>query len=460
MANEEQQTGAAEAAVTKTATSGEAVSAEAVGQAIDGLEEFGGFDLISGSVEGGDNLEPNSIMKDIFLEEDANKSERAGLKQRLSEWIGLLTEVDNVGEMIERSDARHEEADGLLKTNLKKTLDRVAKLEENYRAVANFYRNAAGDKPVKNVTIVNAPMDKLNDLDNPIFIKAIGDELQQKFDRLDLMNSYGLVVVPGFLGSKSVVDEWARTAHEAKAMLITDFRNLANTDQVMKLWEAGKFTGADEHKGNVMMTCNWLVGRPANEEVGEEDPLYIAPSTALAGRLYNNNIAQVSAGKKFGVLRGVEGTRFVTRANELSDLGEMGLVPMAYEYGQVQAFSQRTLFNGDNLGMQTYSVVRTFDWLTKSLMDYLNRMLFINISTNAEMNIHKEVAKFFFMCQKNGILEKYGKVEIKRDPNQKDRVWVKVHATPFFPARNFVINLEGKSGDDPNSPPDWESNVE
>ncbi|MEM9258523.1 MAG: phage tail sheath C-terminal domain-containing protein [Bacteroidota bacterium] len=460
MANEQEQSTGAAGAGFKSKVAGEAVSAEAVNQSLSGLEEYGGFDLVAGSVEGGENLEPNSIMKDIFLEEDSNKKERAALKQRLEEWIGLLTEVENVGEMIEKSNAKHEEADALLKNNLKNTLERVEKLEKNYRAVANFYRNAGGDKPIKNVTLVNAPLEKLNDLDNPIFLKAIGDELQEKFDRLDLMNSYGMVVVPGFLGSKAVIDEWARTAHEAKTMLLTDFRDLQNPDQVMKLWEAGKYTGADEHKGNVMMTCNWLVGRPAEEEVGETEPLYIAPSTALAGRLYANNIAQVSAGKKFGVLRGVEGTRFVTRANELSDLGEMGLVPMAYEYGQVQAFSQRTLFNGSNLGMQTYSVVRTFDWLTKSLMDYLNRMLFINISTNTEMNIHKEVSKFFFNCQKEGILEKYGKVEIKRDPNQKDRVWVKVHATPFFPARNFVINLEGKSGDDPNSPPDWESNVE
>ncbi|MGB3801304.1 MAG: hypothetical protein WA952_15920 [Lewinella sp.] len=459
MAQEELQGATTGAPAEKTATREGAIPAEAVGHAVDSLEEYGGFDLVAGSVDGAGNMEPDSILKDIFLEEESNKRERKELRQRLEDWIALITEVDNVGEMIEQSNSRHEEADALLKQNLKKTLDRIAKLETNYRSVANFYRNAAGDKPVKNVTIVNAPLEKLNDLDNPIFLKAIGDELQQKFDRLDLMNSYGLVVVPGFLGSKAVIDEWARTGQEAKAMLLTDFRDLANPDQVMKLWEAGKYTGADEHKGNVMMTCNWLVGRPANEDVGETDPLYIPPSTALAGRMYANNIAQVSAGKKFGVLRGVEGTRFVTRANELSDLGEMGLVPMAYEYGQVQAFSQRTLFNGDNLGMQTYSVVRTFDWLTKSLMDYLNRMLFINISTNAEMNIHREVAKFFFNCQKNGILEKYGKVEIKRDPNQKDRVWVKVHATPFFPARNFVINLEGKSGDDPNSPPNWDSNV-
>lgn len=459
MANEQQANTQARQAVAKEIL-GAPVEQDALGEAIEQLEEFGGFDLFSTTLEGAENMEPGSIVKEIFVTEDANATERGELKQRLADWVALLTEKENLGEMIEHGTALAEQAETMMSTNITKALERIAKLEKNYRTVANFYRNANGDKPVKNVTILNAPLDKLNDLDNPQFLKAVGNELQEKFDRLDLMNSYGLVVVPGFLGSKAVIDEWGRAAHEAKATLLTDFRDLENPDQVMKLWAAGKYTGADEHKGNVMMTCNWLVGREAYSEHGEEMPMYIPPSSALAGALWANNIAQVSAGKKFGVLRGVEGTRFVTRANELSDIGEMGLVPMAQEYGQVQAMSAKTLFNGSNLGMQTYSVVRTFDWLTKSMMDYLNRMLFINISTNTEMDLHKEISKFFFNCQKSGILEKYGKVDIQRDKQHKDRVHVNVHATPFFPARNFVINLTGKGGDDPNGAMEWESNME
>lgn len=438
---------------------GDPVAKESVAESVDVLYDYGGYDLVASTVEGSDSMEPDSILKEIFLEEESNAIERSKLKQRLGEWIALLTETENIGDMIEKSQELEQQADELLKSNVKSLLDRTATLEENYRAVASFFLNAAGDSKIRNLTIVNASLDKLNDLDSGVFIKEINNELQEKFDRLDMINSYGMVVVPGFLGSKQVVDEWARRAYESKAMLVTDFRNLDSSDNVMKLWEAGKYTGADAHKGNVMMTCNWLVGRPAYEEVGETEPMYIAPSTSLAGRMYHNNIAQVSAGKKFGVLRGVEGTRFVTRAGELSDLGEMGMVPMAYEYGQVQAFSQRTLNNGNNLGMQTYSVVRTFDWLTKSLMDYLNRMLFTNISSNNEREIHQEVAKFFYKCQQQGILEKYSHIEVKRDPTQKDRVIVKIHATPFFPARNFVINLEGKGGDEPGSAPVWEASV-
>lgn len=46
---------------------------------------------------------------------------------------------------------------------------------------------------------------------------------------------------------------------------------------------------------------------------------------------------------------------------------------MVNEYGKIMAFSAKTLFTGDNIGLQTYSVVRVFDYVTKVLLDFLNR---------------------------------------------------------------------------------------
>jgi Type VI secretion system, TssC, VipB len=433
----------------------EAVKAEA----LDVLNEFGGYEIVSTTVEGAENMDPGQVaLRDIFLTEKENEDERNKLKKRLGFWLTLITSVDNVGEMIEKSQETSQQSEQLLNANLKKALDATTVLETNYRTVATFYQNAAGDKPVKNVTIVNASMEKIADKDNPRVRQLVGDELRDKFDRLDLMNNYGMVVIPGWLGNKQIIDEWGRVCSENKAMLLTDYRNLETPAATMKLFEKDKLTGADNFKSNIMITCNWLVGRGMISEAGEKEPLFIPPSAAQAGRLYDNNIGQVSAGKKYGVLRGISGTRFDIRANDLSDLGDLGLVPTVYEFGQVQAFSARTLFNGSNAGLQTYSVVRTFDWLTKSMMDYLNRMLYRNISVNMEMDITKEVSKFLDRCQREGkVIEKFGKVDVKRDPNQKDRVFVSVNITPFFPAKNFVIFLDGKSGEDGS---EWDSKVE
>jgi hypothetical protein len=230
-------------------------------------------------------------------------------------------------------------------------------------------------------------------------------------------------------------------------MMVTDFMDLENTNQVMRLFENAKMTGADDFRANVIMTCNWLAAREQYKEDGEENPLFLPPSAALAGKMYSGNMAQVSAGTH-GVLSGIPGVRFTVYANDMAKLGDMGLVPMAFEYGQVQAMAKSTLFNGNNLGMQTYSVVRTFDWLTKVLMDYLNRKVFTNISVNEEMAINKEISTFMDKCVREfKFLEKFGKVEIKRDATQRDKVHVYIHATPYFPAKNFVLRLDGKSGE-------------
>jgi hypothetical protein len=48
-------------------------------------------------------------------------------------------------------------------------------------------------------------------------------------------------------------------------------------------------------------------------------------------------------------------------------------------------------------------------------------------------------------------------MRFERDPNQKDRIFLDIHMTPFFPAKSFVIKLDGTKGEDENT---WNSEVE
>lgn len=435
---------------TANSTKVEEVSSELLEDALETLYDQGGFDLVGTTVEGADNMEPGA-MRDVFLGDEENKVEREQLKKRFESFVKLLESTDNVGDMIEHSQAESTRSGELLNSNLKRALDATRTLEENYRSVAAFFLNAGGTDSVKHLTIMNASLDKITDLESPKFLEAVSNELKQKYDRLDLMNNYSLLAIPGYLKNKQVIDEWARTAEANKVMLVTDYRNLDNAGQIIKLFERDKLTGSDDFRANVMMACNWLVGREQYVEAGEKEPIYVPASAALAGALYSGNQAQPSAGVQHGVLRGAKGARDNILANDLAKLSEMGLIPMAFEFGQVQAMGANTLFNGTNVGMQKYSVVRTFDWLTKCLMDYLNRKVFINISVNEEMDITKEISSFFSKCVKEyKFLEKYEKVTVKRDPKEKDKVHVYVHATPFFPAQNFVLRLDGKSGESGN----------
>ena len=99
----------------------------------------------------------------------------------------------------------------------------------------------------------------LTDLDNTRFIDAIAEELNGAFDRLDLRENYGLLVIPGYLGSNKVVEKWAKIAHENKVMMVTDFAHLDEPDDVMEMFEGANLTSGDMFKSNVMVSLSVII---------------------------------------------------------------------------------------------------------------------------------------------------------------------------------------------------------
>lgn len=434
----------------------EAVHIENPGQLLDEstakLAKLGGFELIEMAVDGAQNLNPEKkARKKIFLTESDKRAERQALKKTLELWMNMLKESRSLPEMIEKAEEKAKTAEGLLRSNLLKALNTTRKLEKSYRSVALFYKNTESDK-LKNVSLLNAEPDQLKDLDNTRFIDAVGAELKQNYDRLDLRNNYSILCVPGYLGSNKVVEKWAKIAYENKVMLVTDFEHLDGPDDVMELFEAANLTGGDVYRSNVMMTCNWLVGRGKVSEVGEEEDLHVPPSGALAGKIYKTLMSQVTAGKKHGGMNEVDGVRFDLKKSEIANLEKLGLIPMVNEYGKVMAFSARTLFNGDNLGLQTYSVVRVFDYVTKVLIDFLNRRAFENFNIKTEKELRGQITKFLdSITGPNKLIEKFRIMRFEQDPAQKDRIYLDIHMTPYFPAKSFMIKMDGHKGDDPDS---------
>lgn len=413
------------------------------------LARLGGFDLLESAIDGIQNINPErKARKKIFLEEAAKKEERAALKKTLQWWADVLSSSDDLSEVINTCNTRAEQAERVLKSNLKSALKRTEELERSYRSVALFFKNTESLK-VKNVSVVNAEPDQLKDLDNTRFIDAIHEELNSNYDRLDLRNNYSILILPGYLGSNKVIEKWAKIAHDNKVMLVTDFENLDSPDDVMELFEAANLTGGDPYRSNVVMTCNWLVGRGKVDAVGEEEHLYVPPAAALGGKIYYTLMSQVTAGKKFGGINEVDGVKFDLKKSEIANLEKLGLIPMVKEYGKVMAFSAKTLFNGDNLGLQTYSVVRVFDYVTKVMMDFLNRRAFENFTANTRKELNGQIVKFLDgITGPSKLIENFSIRRFEQDPLQKDRIYLDIHLKPYFPAKTFLIKLEGQKGDD------------
>ncbi|RFZ92275.1 type VI secretion system contractile sheath protein TssC [Mucilaginibacter conchicola] len=423
---------------------------------LDKLSRVGGFDLLETTIDGLQNLNPErKARKQIFLTDDEKKQEREELRLKLGQWITALEEGSSVGEMVEKSNEKLQLAEENLNSNVKEALETTKELEQAYRSMHLFYKNTEADK-LRNVVVMNASLDQLKELDNPRFIEYVGNELKQNYDRLDLRKNYSIMVIPGYLGSNKVVERWSKIAYDNKVMLVTDFADLDQPDDVVDLFTAANLTGGDAFKSNTIMTCNWVVGRDKVAEVGEEDNLYIPGSAALAGKMYYTLMSQVTAGKKHGAVNEVDGVRFDLKKSEISHLERIGLVPMVNEYGKVMAFSAKTLFNGDNIGLQTYSVVRVFDYITKVLFDFLNRRAFENWNSKTEQDLRSQIVKFLDNIQgPDRLIERFKILRFERDEVQKDRIHLDINITPYFPAKSFVVKLDGHKGDDGNT--SWET---
>ncbi|HLU90452.1 MAG TPA: DUF5458 family protein, partial [Cyclobacteriaceae bacterium] len=375
-------------------------------------------------------------------------------KKTLQWWVEVLKSSDNLADMVQGCQEVSANADQLLKKNLRNAIEQTKELERSYRSAALFYKNTESVK-VKNVSLINVELEQLKDLDNTRFIDAIHNELVENYDRLDLRNNYSMLIIPGYLGSNKVLEKWAKLVYENKVLLITDFENLDNPDDVMELFEAASLTGGDNYRSNTIMSCNWLVGRGKFDEVGEEEELFVPPAAALGGKMYNTLMSQVTAGKKYGGINEVDGVKFDLKKSEIANLEKLGLVPMVKEYGKVMAFSAKTLFNGDNLGLQTYSVVRVFDYVAKVMMDFLNRRAFENFTASSRKELMGQIVKFLdSITGPTKLIENFSIKRFEQDPIQKDRIYLDIHMKPYFPAKSFIIKLDGQKGDDGN---EWES---
>nr|WP_314474867.1 DUF5458 family protein [uncultured Capnocytophaga sp.] len=427
-------------------------------KSLDKLVRYGGFDLLESSIENVQNVNPDrNARRKIFLTESSKQKERDTLKKTLELWASVLKQSDSLVEMVAHCEDQQKSAEELLSKNLYNAVEATRELETNYRTIALFYKNTEEDK-IKNVTVMNASLEQLKDLDNTRFIDTIHAELSDNYDRLDLRNNYGLLVIPGYLGSNMVVEKWAKIAHENKVMLVTDFEHLDEPDDVMEMFDEANLTGGDVYRANVLMTCNWLVGRGRFNEIGETTDLFVPPSAALAGKIYKTLMSQVTAGKKFGGINEVEGVRFDLKKSEIANLESLGLIPMVNEYGKVMAFSGKTLFNGDNLGLQTYSVVRVFDYVTKVLMDFLNRRAFENFTATTRKDIMNQIVQFLdSITGPKNLIENFEIRRFEQDPKQKDRIYLDIHMKPYFPAKNFLIKMDGHKGTDAN---EWDTEYE
>lgn len=425
-----------------------------------GLDKFGGFQLVKGLVKGAENMDPRrKAVKNIFLNDSTYADTRKKLRNELAMWVEILSQGgSDPMQIIDMCKERCAKAEENLRNNLFNVHEEIRTLEVAYRALDSFFANA-GQSKVDCVTLMNVDKAELGSHDSEDTV-AVRDELEKYYDRLSLKNNYSLLVVPGYLGDSDTVRMWASTAYRNKILLITDFKDSLNFSMLKEELDDANLQGQDVQLANVVMTCNYILGRKKSEAADEDDDVYIPASAALAGRMTNTDevvIAQGIAGKKYGTLSNVKGARMEMRKSEIASVIDQGVVPIVEEDGRVMAFSNRSLYNGATVGLQEYPIVRVFDWMGKVFQNFFNDEAFINWNSSVKAELQQAVHDFLSDYKGPGkLIENYNLKGINQDPKTKD-ISVQVELKPFFAAKNFLIELTGHNG---TAGVDWEQNVQ
>lgn len=418
-------------------------------ESLDGLNKFGGFQLLKGLIKGVENMDPRrKAIKNIFLSDSAYADNRKKLKNELELWVSILDgEATDPMAIIDSCKAKCQKAEQCLSNNLFAIHDELHKLEVTYRALDSFFANA-GQGKIDCLTLMNVNKEELEYHDSEDTL-AIRDELERYYDRLSLKNNYSLLIVPGYLGDANTIRMWADTAYRNKVMMLTDFKDSQNFSMLKDELDDANMQGQDAKLANVVMTCNYILGRKKSELAGEDDDLYVPASAALAGRMTNTDeivIAQGAAGKKYGTLSNVKGARLDLRKSEIAALIDQGVIPMVEEDGRTMAFSNRSLYNGATIGLQEYPIVRVFDWIGKVFQNFFNDEAFINWNSSVKAELQQAVHDFLSDYKGPGkLIENYNLKGINQDPKTKD-IKIEVELKPFFAAKNFFIELTGHNG--------------
>ncbi len=423
------------------------------------LDKFGGFQMLKGLLKGVENMDPRrKAVKNIFLSDSTYADARQKLKNELELWVSILDKgATDPMETIESCRSKRDKAEENVKNNLFTIHDEIKKLEVAYRALDSFFANA-GQGKIDCVTLMNVNKDELG-LHDSEDTKAIREELEQYYDRLNLKNNYSLLVIPGYLGDSSTIRMWADTAYRNKVIMVTDFKDSMNFSMLKDELDDASLQGQDAHLANVIMTCNYILGRKKSELADEDDDVYIPGSGALAGRMTNTEeivIAQGAAGKKYGTLSNVKGARLDLRKSEIAALIDQGVIPMVEEDGRTMAFSNRSLYNGATIGLQEYPIVRVFDWIGKVFQNFFNDEAFTNWNSQVKGELQQAIHDFLSDYKGPGkLIENYNLKKLDQDPKTKD-IKIEVELKPFFAAKNFFIELTGHNG---TAGAEWEQDI-
>lgn len=425
------------------------------------LEDYGGMRILKMLVRETENFDPRKkALHDIFLTDPLYKESRKGLAKTLDIWIDLLEDdYENIDELAGHSLKECNRVERNLSDNLYSVREEIKELEKTYRVLYSFFANTENTN-VDYLNLINVNKKDMGEMSSRS-AKVVTKELNDNYNTINLRESYSLFVLPGYLGSVQQIQDWATIAHKNKVLLVTDFEDSMSYEDLILRLNKSFLQGANINYSNMIVTCNYILGRRRSELSTEEEDLFIPASGAIAGRMTNVKdipISQGIAGRKYGSLYNAPAVRFNLLKSELTQLIDMGVVPLLEIDGQVMAFSNRTPYEGSSTELQEYPIVRVFNWVSKVIQQFCNDEAFVIWDATVKSELTDNIQRFLGKYKGAGKLyENYVINGINQDPVTKN-ILVQIQLKPFFASKNFLIELTGKT-DMGKMTTTWEDNL-
>ncbi|RKX28582.1 MAG: hypothetical protein DRP47_03980 [Candidatus Zixiibacteriota bacterium] len=455
----EMQPQAAEAAEAKpTAEAGEKLSDEEFAGILG--DTFGDFKKLTSLlpsfktadgdlVRGVEWLDPKkNFQRKEFLTKKDHAKARKLLVERLKIWSKFLSGAGSPDDIRKGLNEEATKLEANLEKNMKKVHQESRDIEITYRAIDKFFSNAQAEPDDKVAAwFANVSGEELMDPDDRDKFEALSGAVADEFRQWGIKRCWSMFVVPGYLGSVENIDTVARQLGlPNKVHVMTDLPDMESVEEIMDLLEDPTFDSlmsSDTHKQYVSLFANYLQARTANEY--EEDDMWIPPSAAVAGKMFLGDTSvgmqQPMAGFKNGKINDAKYLHFRCNQPDASKINEKGVNPMVNFEGQPVAMGAATLFNKETFNV--YSIRRTYDYVYKSLRNYLNKQTFSVIDAKFMDTIRTDMNKFLTAISgDDNILQDY-KIEVFADEEMRKRqeIDIKVSLNPKYPARTFNIEF-------------------
>jgi len=392
--------------------------------------------------------------KEFLTKKDFAKQRRL-LSERLKVWSEALSSSENIDDIRKKLNEESTKLEANLEKNMKKVHRASRELETTYRAVDKFFANAQAEPDEKlNAYFGNVSIEQLTDPDDREKFEVLSKAVADLYREWSVKECFSMCVIPGYAGSVENIDTIARQLGlPNKLHVMTDLPNFEKFEEVMDMLEDPAYAnlpGIDDYKQYVSVFANYVMARNANQY--EDSDMWIPPSAVVAGKMYQGDInvgmQQPMAGFKYGKINEAKYLSFRANQPDASKINEKGVNPMVSFEGAAVAMGAATLFSKETFNV--YSIRRTYDYVYKTLRNYLNKQTFSVIDQKFIDAMRRDIDKFMkAISGGDNILQDY-KVEIFADEEMRKRqeIDLRVSLNPKYPARTFNIEFTAWNQDD------------